>query len=57
LHTVTTDALLKVSYFGECWVLAACAEEIAEGFEGDTASPALIEQGERLFIVGACLMD
>jgi len=56
LRTVTTDAFLKVSYFGECWILAACAEKIAEGFKGYTASTALVEQGERLLVVGACLM-
>jgi len=42
-------------YFSQGRVLAACAKEVAEGIEGDTAIATLVEQRKGFFVVGGCL--
>jgi hypothetical protein len=42
-HTVTANGLFEVSNLGEGGVLAAGAEEVAEGVEGDAAVAAFVE--------------
>ena len=50
--TVSANALLKVADLGEGGVLAACAQEVAQGVDLDTAVTALVEEGEGLLEVG-----
>jgi hypothetical protein len=42
--TVSANALLKVADLGEGRVLAACAQEVAQGVDLDTAVTALVEE-------------
>jgi hypothetical protein len=49
--TVSADALLKVADLGEGRVLAACAQEVAQGVDLDTAVTALVEESECLLVV------
>ena len=51
VHTVSADPLLQVLDLSKCRILAACPEQITEGGESDTAIAALIEEGERFFVV------
>lgn len=46
------DAQFEVADLGQRGVLAAGAEEVAEGGEGDEAGAALVEEGEGFFVVG-----
>ena len=49
--TVSANALLKVADLGEGGVLAACAQEVAQGVDLDTAVTALVEESECLLVV------
>lgn len=49
--TVSTNALLKVADLSEGGVLAACAEEVAQRLELNTAVTALVEESEGLLVV------
>ena len=53
--TVTTSLFLEVADLGEGRVLAAGAQQVAEGVELDASSAALVEEGEGFFVVCACL--
>ena len=55
LLTVTTNVLLELADLGERGVLAASAEQVTQAVEGNTAVTALVEQGERLLVVGRSL--
>lgn len=54
-HTIATSAFLEISNLGKGWVLAARAQEVAERFKLNSAGAALVEQGERFFVVCAGL--
>lgn len=49
--TVSTNALLKIADLGEGRVLAACAQEVAQGVDLDTAVTALVEESKSLLVV------
>jgi hypothetical protein len=49
--TVSANALLKVADLGEGRVLTACAQEVAQGVDLDTAVTALVEESESLLVV------
>lgn len=49
--TVAANALLEVADLGEGRVLAACAQEVAQGVDLDTAVAALVEESECLLVV------
>lgn len=49
--TVSANALLKVADLSEGGVLAACAKEVAQGLELNTAVTALVEESESLLVV------
>ena len=49
--TVSANALLKVADLGEGGVLAACAQEVAQGVDLDTTVTALVEESESLLVV------
>lgn len=51
LLTVTTNALLEVADLSEGWVLAACAEEVAEGILCDASVAATVKEGECFLVV------
>ena len=53
--TVTTGLLLEVADLSEGGVLAAGAEQVAEGVELDAPRAALVEEGEGFLVVCACL--
>lgn len=50
-RTVCAYAALKVGDLSECWVLAACAQEVAEGGAVDASISALVEELECLAVV------
>lgn len=54
-HTISTSALFKIANLGQRWILAARAQQVAEGFELDSAGAALVEQREGFFVVCAGL--
>lgn len=54
--TVTTHVLLEIADLRERRVLSAGAQEVAEALQGDTAVAALVEQRERLLVVGRSLI-
>jgi hypothetical protein len=43
-RTVTAGRLLQVGNLGEGWVLAACAQQVAERVDGDATGATLVEQ-------------
>ena len=51
-RTVSTNALFQIADLGQRGVLAAGAQEVAEGFEGDAPVAALVEEGKGFFVVG-----
>lgn len=53
---VTANALLQIANLGHSRVLTACAQQIAEVVELDTAIAALIKQRECLLVVGRGLV-
>lgn len=53
--TVATNALFQISYFSECRVLTACAEEITKISERDSTVATLVKQREGFLVVGGCL--
>lgn len=50
-RTITTGLFLEVCDLSERWVLAAGAEEVAQGVDGDASGAALVEEGEGFFVV------
>jgi len=48
---ITTDTLLQISDFRQRRILAACAEEVTQLLERDASVAALVEKGERFFVV------
>lgn len=54
--TVTTNALLQIANLGHGRVLTACAQQVAKVVELNTAITALVEQRERLLVVGRGLV-
>ena len=52
LLTVRADLLLEIADFRQCGILSTCAQEVAEGVEGDAAVAAFVEEGEGFLEVG-----
>lgn len=56
LLTVAADRLLQLADLGQCGVLPAGAQEIAEAVEGNAPVSVLVEERERLLVVGRSLV-
>lgn len=54
--TVAADRLLQLADLGQCGVLPAGAQEIAEAVEGDAPVSVLVKERERLLVVGRSLV-
>ena len=52
-RTITTNTLLQIPNLRQSGILAAGAQQVAEGVEGDAAVAAFVEEGEGFFEVGA----
>jgi len=54
--TVAADRLLQLADLGQCGVLPAGAQKIAETVESNTSVSVLVEERESLFVVGRSLV-
>ena len=52
-RTITAHTLLQIPNLRQRGILAAGAQQVAEGVEGDAAVAAFVEEGEGFFEVGA----